>query len=95
MRDALAGAPESERALLELRLSWPELGEREALIAARLRVFLLTWEPFGWLRDRGWAWATATGDGDSYEVVLYLLLHDAARRARERARTLAEVIGEL
>ena len=95
VRDALASAPESERALLELRLAWPELGEREALIAARLRVFLLTWEPFGWMRDRGWAWGTATGDGDSYEVVLYLLLHDAARRVRERASTFAEVIGEL
>ena len=41
------------------------------------------------------AWATATGDGDTYEVVLYLTLHDAMRRARETARTLADVIGEL
>jgi hypothetical protein len=95
VRDALAGVPECERALLELRLSWPALGEREALIAARLRVFVLTWDPFGWMRDRGAAWATATGDGDSYEVVLYLTLHDAERRARETGRTLADVIGEL
>ncbi|MDQ6775882.1 MAG: SEC-C metal-binding domain-containing protein [Actinomycetota bacterium] len=95
VRDALAGVPETERALLELRLSWPALGEREALIAARLRVFVLTWEPLGWMRDRDTAWATATGDGDSYEVVLYLMLHDAVRRARETARTLADVIGEL
>jgi len=87
VRDALAGVPETERALLELRLSWPELEEREALIAARLRVFVLTWEPFGWMRDRDTAWATATGDGDSYEVVLYLMLHDAVRRARDTART--------
>jgi tetratricopeptide (TPR) repeat protein len=95
VRDALSGAPESERELLELRLAWPALGEREALIAARLRVFLLTWDPFGWMRDRGWGWATATGDGDSYEVVLYVALHDATRRARETARTLADVLGEL
>ena len=95
VRDALAGVPECERALLELRLSWPAHGEREALIAARLRVFVLTWEPFEWMRDRGTAWATATGDGDSYEVVLYLTLHDAVRRARETARTIADVIGEL
>jgi hypothetical protein len=95
VRDALVGVPESERALLELQLSWPALGEREALIAARLRVFLLTWDPFGWMRDRGRAWATATGDGDSYEVVLYLTLHDAVRRARESATALADVIGEL
>ena len=95
VRDALLAAPESERSLLELRLAWPALGEREALIAARLRVFLLTWDPFWWMRDRGWAWATATGDGDTYEVVLYLTLHDAVRRARETARTLADVVGEL
>jgi hypothetical protein len=95
VRAALVGVPESERALLELRLSWPALGEREALIAARLRVFLLTWDPFGWMRDRGTAWATATGDGDSYEVVLYLTLHDAVCQARETARTLADVIDEL
>jgi hypothetical protein len=47
------------------------------------------------MRDRGAAWATATGAGDSYEVVLYLTLHDAERRARETGRTLADVIGEL
>jgi hypothetical protein len=40
VRDAFEGAPADERALLELRLAWPELGEVEALIAARLRVFL-------------------------------------------------------
>jgi len=95
VRDALLDAPESERSLLELRLAWPALREREARIAARLRVFLLTWDPFWWMRDRGWAWATATGDGDAYEVVLYLTLHDAVRRARETARTLADVLGDL
>ena len=95
VRDALLTAPESERSLLELRLARPALGERDARIAARLRVFLLTWDPFWWMRDRAWAWATATGDGDTYEVVLYLTLHDAVRRARETARTLADVLGDL
>jgi tetratricopeptide (TPR) repeat protein len=95
VRGALEGVPESERALLELRLSWPGLGERAALVAARLRVFLLTWDPLGWMRDRGTAWATATGDGDSYEVVLYLTLDDAVRQAREGGETVGEVIGEL
>ncbi len=93
----MLAVPESERSLLELRLDWPELGEREELIAARLRVFLLTWDPLGWADDRGraWAWATATGDGDSYEVVLYVLLRDALERAREDGGTLAEVLGGL
>ena len=95
LRGLFAAAPESERMLLELRLDWPELGEREELVAARLRVFVLTWDPLGWMEDRGWAWATATGDGDSYEVVLYVLLHDALERAREDGRTLVEVIGGL
>jgi tetratricopeptide (TPR) repeat protein len=95
VRDALLAVPESERSLLELRLAWPALKERETRIAARLRVFLMTWDPFWWMRDRGWAWATATGDGDTYEVVLYLTLHDAVRHARETARTLADVVDEL
>ncbi len=95
VREALLAAPETERSLLELRLAWPALRDREARIAARLRVFVLTWDPFWWMRDRGAAWATATGDGDSYEVVLYLTLHDAVRRAGETAATLTDIIGEL
>ncbi len=79
--------------LLELRLTWAGLGAREALVAARLRVFLLTWDPLGWMGDRGAA--CATGDGDSYEVVLYVLLDDAVRGARVDAKTLVDVIGEL
>jgi tetratricopeptide (TPR) repeat protein len=94
-RGALGEVTESERELLELRLTWPELGEREARVAGRLRVFLLTWDPFASLRKRGAAWATATGDGDAYEVVLYVLLEDAMREAREGGSTLAEVIGGL
>ena len=93
VRDALAAAPADERALLELRLSWPQLREVEALIAARLRVFLLTWDPLGWAGDRAPAWATATGDGDSCEVVLYVMLDEAVRAARQRGETVASVLG--
>ncbi|MGA2929756.1 MAG: SEC-C metal-binding domain-containing protein [Solirubrobacteraceae bacterium] len=95
VRGALEAVPESERALLELRLSCPSLGEREALVAARLRIFVLTWDPLGWMGDRTIGWATATGDGDCYEVVLYLTLKDAVRRARDHGESVAEVIGEL
>ncbi len=42
VRGALLAAPESERSLLELRLVWPALGDRQALSAARLRVLLLS-----------------------------------------------------
>ena len=93
VRDAFEGAPPGERALLELRLAWPELGEVEALIAARLRVFLLTWDPLDWVGDRAPGWATATGDGDSCEVVLYLTLEEASRRARDGGETVAAVLG--
>ena len=94
VRDALVAVPEGERSLLELRLAWPALGDREALIAARLRLFMLTWDRFG-----GWQTAAGVGDGDrrrgSFQVVLYLTLHDARRRAGEPERTLADVVGEL
>ena len=93
VRDALEGAPADERALLELRLAWPELGEVEALIAARLRVFLLTWDPLEWVGDRAPGWATATGDGDSCEVVLYMTLEEAMRRVRDGGETVAAVLG--
>jgi hypothetical protein len=52
VRGALEAVPENERALLELRLSCPALSEREALVAARLRIFALTWDPLSWMRDR-------------------------------------------
>lgn len=56
VREALLAAPETERSLLEPRLAWPALRDREARIAARLRVFLLTWDPF-------WGCATAARHG--------------------------------
>src|SRR4051812_6785220 len=45
LREALDGAPDDERVLLELRLAWTGLDEAAARIAARLRVFLVTWDP--------------------------------------------------
>lgn len=92
--EALAAAPDDERALLELRLGWTGLGEAEERLAARMRVFLLTWDPLEWVGDgRGPAWATATGDGDSCEVVLYLLLAETLRRTEQGEDTTAAVLG--
>ena len=73
--DLLANAPANERSLLELRAEWPSLPEAHARVAARLRVFVLNWDPVGW-RGPSEARATATGDGDSFELVLYVLLAD-------------------
>ena len=69
--DAIGRAPADERALLELRLQWPALDDAQARIAARLRVFLLTWDPLYW-HDRPPGRATATGDGDGCEAVRYV-----------------------
>ena len=93
VREALAAAPDDERALLELRLGWRGLGEAEARIAERMRVFLLTWDPLEWVGERGPGWATASGDGDSCEVVLYLPLAETLRGAEEGEETVAAVLG--
>lgn len=95
VRDALAAAPDDERALLELRLGWTGLGEAEARIAARMRAFLLTWDPLEWVEDRGAGWATATGDGDSFEVVLYLPLVETLEQVERGEGTTAAVLGKL
>ena len=76
-------------------MTWTGLDEAAARIAARLRVFLVTWDPLEW-HDRRPARATATGDGDGFEVVLYLALDDVLTEARgaehrERARRLRRV----
>jgi tetratricopeptide (TPR) repeat protein len=94
VREALAGAPEDERALLELRLSWTELDDAAARMAARLRVLLVTWDPLGW-QDRPPARATATGNGDDCEVVLYVPLYDLLDRARASGAGVAAELGSL
>lgn len=89
---ALDRAPDDERALLELRLTWRGLDDARARIAARLRVFLLTWDPLRW-HDRPPARATATGDGDGCEVVLYLPLEQILRGGRAPGADVAAGLG--
>src|SRR5918912_3589277 len=86
--DLLADAPAHERSLLELRPHWSSLPEAHERVAARLRVFVLNWDPLGW-HGACAARATATGDGDSFELVLYVQLAEL-----ERADG-AEVLGDL
>ncbi len=94
LRDAMQRAPADERALLELRLEWPALDDARARIAARLRVFLLTWDPLGWHERPPVARATATGDGDGFEAVLYVPLHCLPQAAATEEEILA-VLGDL
>ncbi len=90
--EALDRAPDDERVLLELSLAWTGLDEPAARIAARLRVFLVTWDALEW-HGRRPARATATGDGDGFEVVLYLKLDDVLWETRESGAGIADVLG--
>src|SRR3954447_17871008 len=85
----LPEAPAYERSLIELRAVWRELGEAHERVAARLRVFVLSWDPLGWLGPTG-AGATATGDGDGFELVLYVPL-DAVGGLADLCRSVVEV----
>lgn len=91
LRDAIEGAPDDERALLEVRLQWSGLDDAQARIAARLRVFLLTWDPLGW-HEPSRGRATATGNGDDCEVVLYLPLEQILATT-DAGEELAVVVG--
>lgn len=75
--DLLADAPPGERALRELAARWPALPDAHARVAARLRVFVVNWNPLAWCGEPFASWATATGDGDGFELVLYVPLPEA------------------
>ena len=89
--DLLAEAPVGERSLLELRATWHSLPDAHARVAACLRVFVLNWDPLGWLGEPFAASATATGDGDDYEVVLYAPLPGAAAMLDDLCRSVVDV----
>ncbi|MGH2942384.1 MAG: hypothetical protein ACRDLN_06400 [Solirubrobacteraceae bacterium] len=89
--DLLAEAPGDERSLLELRATWGSLPDAHARVAARMRVFVLNWDPLGWLGEPFVASATATGDGDDYEVVLYVPLTDTAGSLDDLCRSVIDV----
>jgi len=56
-----------------------------------MRVFVLNWDPLGWLGEPFAASATATGDGDDYEVVLYVPLAAAAGLLDDLCRSVVDV----
>lgn len=70
----IADPPAGERTLLELVPVWEGLEGTPARVAARLRLFALSWDPLAWLPDRASVWATANGDGDLWELVVYATL---------------------
>jgi tetratricopeptide (TPR) repeat protein len=89
--DLLSGAPRTERSLLELRATWRDLPEPHGRVAARLRVFVLNWDPLHGLGEPFGASATATGDGDSFELVLYGPLDDGLERLGDLCRSVLDV----
>jgi hypothetical protein len=63
--------------------------------AQRLRVFLLTWDPFEWQPDRPAAFATSTSRSDGAGVVLYVPHWQALAMAGDQPDGLAAVLGSL
>jgi hypothetical protein len=91
LSELLSEAPGDQRSLLELGVRWPTLPEAHARVAATLRVFVLNWDPLGWLGQAFEASATATGDGDDFELVLYAPVDDPPGLLDDRCRSVVDV----
>jgi len=93
--EALLTPPVWEKRVLEVALTWPGLAADEAWAAERLRVFLLTWDPFEWRPDRPAAFATSTRRNDGAGLVMYLPYWQALALADDDATSLPAVLGQL
>jgi hypothetical protein len=74
-------------------LAWPGMGASWA--ADRLRVNLLTWDPFEWQADRPAAFATTTRRTDGPGLALYLPLWQALALAGGQLDGIPAVLGQL
>jgi uncharacterized protein YchJ len=81
--------------LAELGVSWPGLDGAERRMAETLRLFVVTWDPLELSTPRPVAAATVNADPPGLEVVVYVPLWWLLQAATERAKPVAEVIGEL
>ncbi|MDQ1414151.1 MAG: preprotein translocase subunit SecA [Acidimicrobiaceae bacterium] len=97
--DALLIAPVWEKQVLEIGVRWDgdegRLTGDRAWAADRLRMFLLTWDPFEWQPGRPAAFATSTSRADGVGLVLYLPHWQAMAMAGGEAARLPEVLGRL
>ncbi|HSS11557.1 MAG TPA: hypothetical protein VLL25_16850, partial [Acidimicrobiales bacterium] len=91
----LTAAPVEEKMLAELSVSWPGLDGAERRMAEALRLFVVTWDPLELSTARPVAAATVNADPPGLEVVVYVPLWWLLQAATERAKPVAEVIGEL
>ena len=93
---ALRAAPVWDKRVLEIRLAWPALTAEQEWAADRLRVFLLTWDPFEWQAGRPAAFATSTSRADGVVgLVLYLPLWRALALADGETADVPAVLGQL
>ncbi len=90
----LAGAPEDDYALLELRLDWPyDLEIHPKKFQLWLRLFVVTQDPLGWIADRGEAWAATTITEDVLEIDVYVLLAALRRELEATDGELGTAVG--
>jgi SEC-C motif len=100
--EAIAAAPVWEKQVLELHLAWMAMAPASDAAAAavawaedRLRVFLLTWDPFEWRPQRGAAFATSARRPDGAGLVLYLPLWRVLALAEGEMKGVAAVLGQM
>ncbi|HEX3539550.1 MAG TPA: SEC-C metal-binding domain-containing protein [Acidimicrobiales bacterium] len=97
--ELVAAPPRWEKQVLELAPAWDELAPEHQWAAERLRIFLLTWDPFEWRSDRAAAFATSTSRSasaaDGLGLVLYLPHWQALRLAGGEPGQLAVVLAPL
>jgi hypothetical protein len=94
-RAAVTDPPVWDKQVLELVLEWPDLPAAERWAVGRLRVVLLTWDPFEWQPGRPAAFATTARGPDGPSLVLYLPLWQALALAGGETGGVAAVIGQL
>lgn len=92
--EVMVGAPVEEKVLAELEVTWPGVNEPQARMAAALRVFLVTWDPFELDAPRPVAFATVNAGPPGLEVVVYIPVWELVAAARRDERV-ADVVGEL
>ena len=91
--EVIAGAPDDEFALIELRLDWPyDLEIYPAHRQLWQRFFVLTGDPLAWIADRGEAWVGVTVDDEVLEVDVYVNLPAVLRGMEEHGGDVAAAI---
>jgi hypothetical protein len=92
-RRLLADPPVTEKKLLELNVTWPDLPAEHAEMASELRLFVITWDPLELRPPRPPAFATA--NAQPLELVVYVPCWSLAEMTAGRQSTTAAVLADL